>query len=147
MQFDVAERSIAVGQWQRRASWIRYRSPEADPRLPAISALVGIRQDVNLLIEVDSAPDAVWMEAWVGEPYESDGLAVVAEHENLVGVARIPLCPCGDHACGNSGVQLACHLPAEALPVMVELLEGLPDTNVVPVRGQIWTGHPPYAGF
>lgn len=147
VEFDPSDRSITVGPWRRRATWIRAHSPEDDPRSPRFSALVGVRRGVNLLVEVDSDRGVLWLEAWSGEPYESDGLAVVSKQDHLAGVARIPICGCGDRGCGNAGVQLAFHAAPKVLPVIAQLLEDLPDLAVVPKRGHTWTGSPPYTGL
>lgn len=66
------------------------------------------------------------MALWAGEPDASAGLAVVRRGEDLVGIASIPLCACGELGCGNAGLQLATSVSAADLPRLVELLASLP---------------------
>jgi hypothetical protein len=81
---------------------------------------------------------------------ESDGLAVTTEGDTLIGVARIPLCGCGDRGCGNVGIQLATTLVADDLPVLVETLRATPDVPAIPRsprkvhtwRGEFAGGYP-----
>lgn len=117
---------------------VRVFAPTGHP--PNRVALLGIRRSLNLLVESDDDKAHINVEAWEGEPGDSDGIAVVLADDMLVGTARIPLCGCGDRGCGNAGVQLAAALPAQALPGLVDLLRALPALAVNPKPGGTWTG-------
>jgi hypothetical protein len=136
--FDAERRRLTVGAWSARATWVRSSlCPGADGDW---SAFLGLRRGVNLLVNADQDAQAVWVELWAGEPEESDGLAVTTDGDTLVGVARIPLCGCGERSCGNTGLQLATTLAADDLPALVETLRATPDMSANPRRGETWWG-------
>jgi len=104
------------------------------------SALIGVRRNVHLLVEGDNRSEEVWIELWSREPERSDGLAVTVGDDDLLGIAPIPLCGCGDRGCGNVGLQLTALIAAENLAHLVELLRGLPDVAGPPKKGSTWDG-------
>lgn len=85
-------------------------------------------------IALSSAP------ALAGEPDASNGLAVMCDEASLRGVARIPLCGCGERGCGNAGVQLVTDLDVTALPALIDAVS--PSARCVrnPHRGSTWDG-------
>ncbi len=134
--FDYERKRITVDQWSARTTWLR--SSSGDEGMP--SALLGLRRNVHLFVQAEDEPESVWVELWAGEPEESDGLAVVVDGEGLQGLARIPLCGCGNRGCSNVGVQLAALILAANLPVLVDLLRALPDLAGPPRKGSTWNG-------
>jgi hypothetical protein len=143
--FDAERRRLTVGAWSARATWVR-----SSPRTGADgewSAVLGVRSGVNVLVNADQAAQAVWVELWAGEPEESDGLAVTTDGDTLIGVARIPLCGCGDRGCGNVGIQLATTLAADDLPALVETLRATPDVSAIPrIPRKVHTWRGEFAG-
>ena len=105
-------------------------------------AVLAVRKGVNLLIDItDDDRARIHIQAWTGQPDDSDGLSVVTDAEGTpTGIARIPLCSCGDRGCGNAGVQLSYPIPASALAGLVDLLNSLPDLAVIPHRDRAWLG-------
>lgn len=134
--FDSERKRITVDRWSARTTWLRCSRSGTG----MASALLGLRPNVQLLVQADEKPESVWVELWEGEPEESDGLAVVLEGEDLRGLARIPLCGCGDRGCGNVGVQPAALNPAANLPALVDLLRALPHVPGPPRKGSTWNG-------
>ncbi|MFN2607083.1 MAG: hypothetical protein ABR511_04175 [Acidimicrobiales bacterium] len=134
--FDSERKRITVDQWSARTTWLR----SSRGGTGRASAFLGLRRNVHLLVQAGDEPESVWVELWSGEPEESDGLAVVVESEGLQGLARIPLCGCGNRGCGNVGVQLAALIPAANLPVIVDLLRALPEVAGPPRKGSTWNG-------
>ena len=128
---------MTVGPWSVRAAWVRGASDSSDV---GWSALVELRQGVNLLVKGVEGDVEVAVELWAGDPEASDGLAVTRVGQSLVGVARIPLCTCGERGCGNAGRQLATVQEAESLPRLVDILRELPDSHESPSRGSTWDG-------
>ena len=117
--------------------WIR---PSGPPK-PTLSASIRVRRHVHLVLTVNEhCAESVWVALWSGEPESSDGLAVVQRGDDLVGVAHIPLCTCGDRNCGHAELQLATELAADDLPALVDLLQALPDISEPPTRGATWHG-------
>jgi hypothetical protein len=137
--FDVQRRRVTVGPWSERARAI---TPPRDVGAPW-TVVLELRRHVNLKIEADNGAERLRAELWSGQPAGSDGLAIVMKHDNPAGVARIPLCTCGERDCGNAGVQLDVSIPADELPRLVDLVRGLPDTSITPERGQTWDGDLP----
>jgi len=89
-------------------------------------ALIGVRRDLKLLVSGTNLGREVEVQAWAGEPEESDGVAVIDAGDGGPGVARVPLCGCGDRGCGNCGVQFDRWLAADELPALVRLLREYP---------------------
>lgn len=79
-------------------------------------ALIGVRRDLKLLVSGTNLGREVEVEAWAGEPEESDGVAVIDAGDGVSRVARVPLCGCGDRGCGNAGVQFGKWLAGGELP-------------------------------
>src|SRR5580692_9202748 len=91
--------STLVGPgWELRAEWVTGAGQQW-------RALLGIRRGLKLLVTVDSA-DGLLVEAWAGEPEESDGVAVIEARDDTLRLASVPLCGCGVRGCGNTGIQL-----------------------------------------
>jgi hypothetical protein len=70
-------------------------------------AIVGVRRGLTLLVTWSHRSQELDVEAWAGEPEESDGIAVIDMADGDIRLARIPLCSCGDRGCGNAGIQLS----------------------------------------
>ncbi len=124
VRFDIDQSRVFVGPWTAKATWLEATQSSAPwSGFGSCSALVGIRRNAQLLVVGDDGA----AELWAGEPDASDGLAIVVEGGALRGVARIPLCGCGERGCGNAGLQLATEIPAQDLPALVNILRQLPD--------------------
>ena len=102
-------------------------------------ALVGVRRGLKLLVTWSEQGQELDVEAWAGEPEETDGVAVI-DIGGDIRLARVPLCSCGDRGCGNAGIQLAKWLPGNELPALVELLRGLPWTETTPTSSNVLQG-------
>jgi hypothetical protein len=100
-------------------------------------ALIGVRRDLKLLVSGTNLGREVEVQAWAGEPGESDGVAVIDQGDGLPKVARVPLCGCGDRGCGNAGVQFDQWLAAGELPALVQSLRELPWSAIVPTRANV----------
>ncbi len=138
VSFDEVGRKVRVGEWSLHSTWI-HRSFDDDN--PVITALLGVRRGVNLLVKGRQGDANIDVEAWVGEPGDSDGLAVVTDEDGtLLGTAAIPLhSGCGDRGCSNNGVQLCATVPAGELPSLVEKLRQLPDAGeLLPTWPRTW---------
>jgi hypothetical protein len=119
---DESRSRISVGRWSARPLWIR-RSQASGP----LSALLRIRPGVHLLITLGEAGAASpHVELWAREPDRSDGLMLVHRGADPVGIARIPICGCGDRGCAHGGRHFATTVPAADLPHLVELFASLP---------------------
>lgn len=103
-------------------------------------ALIGIRCGLKLLVSPGDEAGEFHVEAWTGEPEETDGVAVIDTADGGAGLARISLCSCGDRGCGNAGIQLAKWLPGDELPALVELLRALPWTDTTPTISNVLRG-------
>jgi hypothetical protein len=104
------------------------------------SAVVGIRRGLKLLLTRNASAVEVDVEAWAGEPGDSDGVAVIDAGDGDLRLARVPLCACGDRGCGNAGVQFGKPLAPGDLPALVGLLRELPWASVVPARSSVLRG-------
>jgi hypothetical protein len=104
-------------------------------------ALIGIRRRLKLLVTKTDETEQLQVEAWTAEPGQSDGVAVVEAGNDLLQVAPVPLCNCGDRRCGNLGVQLDKYLPGGELPALVDLLRELPWAAIVPTRLNVLRGN------
>lgn len=102
--------------------------------------MLELRRHVNLKVEADDGAGWVRAALWRGRPGDSDGLAIIVEDDRPAGVARIPLCGCGERACGNFRRQLDVSLPAADLPQLVDLVRGLPASSVTPEVDRTWDG-------
>jgi len=103
-------------------------------------ALVGVRRKLNLLVTADNPESGLWVEAWVGVPGDSDGVAVIGD-DDADSVAAIPLCGCGERGCGNAGLQLAKEIEPGELAALVTLLRELPWRNAAPARSDVMRGN------
>ena len=103
-------------------------------------ALIGIGCGFKLLVSSVGEAGGIDVEAWAGEPEETDGVAVIDTADGGVWLARIPLCSCGERSCGNAGIQLAKCLPGNELPALVELLRALPWTDTIPTISNVLRG-------
>lgn len=103
-------------------------------------ALIGVRRGLKLLVTSDGRAQEVAVEAWAGEPEETDGVAVIDTGDGDIRLARVPLCSCGERGCGNAGVQLAKWLPGRDLPLLLELLRALPWSETIPARSNVLHG-------
>jgi hypothetical protein len=95
-----------------------------------------------MVVRTGPTTDRVHIALWAGAPEQSDGLAVSTVDGAPTAIYPIPLCGCGERACGNAGLQLANDVAAEALPTLVDLLRRLPTTSERPKPGSAWTGSP-----
>ncbi len=59
-------------------------------------ALVGVRRGLKLLVSQSDQAGELDVEAWVAEPEETDGVAVIDTADGGIWLARIPLCSCGE---------------------------------------------------
>ena len=103
-------------------------------------AVVGIRRGLKLLVTWRHRSQELDVEAWAGEPEDTDGVAVIDMGDGDIRLARIPLCGCGERGCGNAGIQLSKWLPGAELPVLTELLRELPWTDTVPDYSSVLRG-------
>lgn len=136
VRFDEARGQLGVDHWWTAASWRERRRF----RRRGWSAVVAVRPGVILLVSGEAEDKRPHVQLWRGEPDLSDGLAVVVKNGSLAGIARVPLCSCGDRGCGNVGVQLSTELAAENLPALVETLQALPDLPHPARKGSTWHG-------
>jgi hypothetical protein len=128
------ERRIAGAGWSLRAERVEVLGGGA------WRALIGVRRGLELLVSGTDLDCEVEVEAWAGEPEESDGVAVIDAGDGVSRVARIPLCECGDRGCGNAGVQLRKWLAGAELPALVGLLRELPWSEITPAHSNVLRG-------
>ena len=128
------ERRIAGAGWSLRAERVEV------PGARAWRALIGVRRGLKLLVSGTDPGHEVEVEAWAGEPEESDGVAVIDAGDGVPRVARVPLCGCGDRGCGNAGVQFGKWLAGGELPTLVGLLREFPWSGIVPARSNVLRG-------
>ena len=129
-----AERRIAGEGWSLRAERVEVVGGGA------WRALIGVRRDLKLLVCGTNLGCDVEVEAWAGEPEESDGVAVIDTGDGVSQVARVPLCGCGDRGCGNAGVQFGKYLAAGELPALVGLLRKFPWSETIPAYSNVLRG-------
>jgi hypothetical protein len=103
-------------------------------------ALVGVRRGLKLLMTASNQDTEFEVEAWAGEPEETDGVAVIDAGDGDIRLARIPLCSCGDRGCGNVGIQLSKQLAGNELPALVNALRDLPWTETIPTSTNVLQG-------
>jgi hypothetical protein len=103
-------------------------------------ALVGVRRGLKLLVTWSDQDKELELEAWAGEPEETDGVAVIDLGDDDVRLARVPLCSCRDRGCGNVGIQFVKWLAGNELPALVDLLRDLPWTETIPTRTNVLQG-------
>lgn len=106
----------------------------------AWSAVIGVRRGLNLLVTGTGSDQELEVEAWAGEPGESDGVAVIGAADGSARVARVPLCGCGERGCGNAGVQFGRLVAGSGLPALVGLLREFPWSEVVPTGSNVLRG-------
>jgi hypothetical protein len=128
------ERRIAGEGWSLRAERVEVLGGGA------WRALIGVRRGLKLLVSGTDLGHEVEVEAWAGEPEESDGVAVIDAGDGVPRVARVPLCGCGDRGCGNAGVQFGKWLAGGDLPALVGLLREFPRSEIVPTRSNVLRG-------
>ncbi|HEX3925634.1 MAG TPA: hypothetical protein VHY31_25380 [Streptosporangiaceae bacterium] len=128
------ERRIAGVGWSLRAERVEVLGGGA------WRALIGVRRGLELLVSGTDLDREVEVEAWAGEPEDSDGVAVIDAGDGVSRVARIPLCGCGDRGCGHAGVQLRKRLASGELPALVGLLRELPWSEITPARSNVLRG-------
>ena len=103
-------------------------------------ALVGVRRGLKLFVTWSNQDREFEVEAWAGEPEETDGVAVIDAGDGDIRLARIPLCSCGDRGCGNVGIQLSKQLAGNELPALVNALRDLPWTETIPTSTNVLQG-------
>ncbi|MGH3069180.1 MAG: hypothetical protein ACRDMI_11420 [Streptosporangiaceae bacterium] len=103
-------------------------------------ALIGVRRGLKLLVTGTSPDQELEVEAWAGEPGESDGVAVIGAADGSARVARVPLCGCGERGCGNAGVQFGRLVAGSELPALVGLLREFPWSEVIPTGSNVLQG-------
>lgn len=128
LDIDEAQRRIGVREWSKRATWVRLLASGE------FSALLPVRQGVSVLLTGYNHAATARMELWAGEPDTTDGLAVLVQDWDLAGIARIPLCSCGERGCGNASTQFVVNVAAGELQPILEILGGLPDLPKLRVR-------------
>ena len=100
-------------------------------------ATVQIRHKVFLSLQWDDPHSSIYVELFDGDadeplsdmiPPDKHALAVLPDRRGAPrGIARVPLCSCGDRGCGNAGTQFAHAIPAESLPDVLAFVRELPD--------------------
>jgi hypothetical protein len=128
------ERRIAGEGWSLRAERVEVLGDGA------WRALIGVRRGLNLLVSGTDLGGEVEVEAWAGEPEESDGVAVIDAGDGVCWVARVPLCGCGDRGCGNAGVQFGKSLAGGELPALAGLLREFLWSEKIPTRSNVLRG-------
>jgi hypothetical protein len=128
------ERRIAGEDWSLRAERVEVLGGGA------WRALIGVRRGLKLLVSGTDLGHEVEVEAWAGEPEESDGVAVIDAGDGVPRVARVPLCGCGDRGCANAGVQFGKWLAGGELPTLVGLLREFPWSEIIPTRSNVLRG-------
>ena len=114
VRFDRQRSRLEIDGWSTRVRPLA-RLSQDDPSVDRVS--LHIRRGVNVVKGVSEGSEQVLLETWAGEPELSDGLAVVTDPEgDPIGIARIPLCSCGERGCGNAGVQLYYDIPVATIP-------------------------------
>lgn len=103
-------------------------------------ALIGVRRGLKLLVTGTGLGQEVEVEAWAGEPGDSDGVAVIEAADGIPRVARVPLCGCGDRGCGNAGVQFGGLVAGSELPALTGLLREFPWSEAVPMGSNVLRG-------
>jgi hypothetical protein len=125
------ERRIAGKGWGLRAERVEVLGTGA------WRAVIGVRRGLKLLVSGTGLDHELEVEAWTGDPEESDGVAVIDAGDGVPRMACVPLCECGDRGCGNAGVQFGKWLAGGELPVLVGLLRELPWSEIVPTRSNV----------
>lgn len=125
------ERRIAGEDWSLRADHVEVLGGGE------WRALIGVRRGLKLLVSGADLGHEVEVEAWAGEPDQSDGVAVIDGGDGDPRLVRMPLCECGDRGCGNAGVQFAKWLPGGELPSLVGLLREFPWSETIPTRSNL----------
>lgn len=128
------ERRIAGEDWSLRADRVEVLGGGE------WRALIGVRRGLKLLVSGMDLSHDVEVEAWAGEPEQSDGVAVIDAGEGDPRVARVPLCPCGERGCGNAGIQFGKWLSGGELPSLVGLLREFPWSETIPNRSNLLRG-------
>ena len=128
------ERRIAGEGWSLRAERVEVLGARA------WRALIGVRRDLKLVVSGADLGSEVEVEAWAGEPEESDGVAVIDAGDGVPRVARVPLCECGDRGCGNAGVQFGKWLAGDELPALIGLLREFPRSEIIPTPSNVLRG-------
>jgi hypothetical protein len=103
-------------------------------------AVIGVRRGLKLLVTWSDHGQELDVEAWTGEPEQTDGVAVVGMEDGDIRLTKVPLCSCGERGCGNAGIQLSKWLPGEELPALIELLRELPWTKTIPIPSNVLRG-------
>ena len=103
-------------------------------------ALIGVRRGLKLLVSGTDLGHEVEVEAWAGEPEESDGVAVIDAGAGDPRVVRVPLCECGERGCGNAGIQFGKCLFGGELPSLVALLREFPWSETIPTHANLLRG-------
>jgi hypothetical protein len=103
-------------------------------------ALLGIRAGLRLLVTATAGEPGLRVQAWAGEPGESDGVAVIEAPDGTGQLARVPLCGCGERGCGNAGIQLDKELDEGELAALAGVLRELPWGTAVPGRANVLRG-------
>ena len=103
-------------------------------------ALIGVRRGLKLLVTGTGLGQEVEVEAWAGEPGDSNGVAVIEAADGSPLVARVPLCGCGDRGCGNAGVQFGGLVAGSELPALTGLLREFPWSEAVPTGSNVLRG-------
>jgi hypothetical protein len=103
-------------------------------------ALIGVRRGLKLLVTGTGLGQEVEVEAWAGEPGDSDGVAVIQAADGSPRVARVSLCGCGERGCGNAGVQFGRLVAGSELPALAGMLREFPWSEAVPTGSNVLRG-------
>jgi hypothetical protein len=128
---DDARRRVTIGDWSRRVVWVRHEGHTG------WAASLEIARNVSLLIDVHNG--ALEVSLWAGEPKAAPGAAVLMAGDRLRGLARVPVCTCGEQGCSDASLQLHLSVAAEELPALVATLESLPLTTMT-LNDRVWDG-------
>jgi len=80
-----------------------------------------------------------WISLWLGDPSDEVGVAVVTDDSGRpIGLSEILLCTCGIRGCGNAHVQFRTQVSEDVVPLLLNLLEGLPLLSAPPKGGATW---------
>lgn len=144
---------IASSSWELHASWIHSNGKQW-------IALIKVRENLALLV-TSAHPDDVarsraqgvppnlqmgqWrgkmrVEAWIGDPEFSEGVAVLGMGSRPQSIAPIRLCSCGSRGCANSGRQLNRLIWPSQLREVVDTLRSLPWAKTEPDRDNVVRG-------
>ena len=130
MHFDETTSTIEGDGWS-------YPAKLSESDWGDLGAAVSVKRGLTVLLRSD-LPES-WISLWLGDPTDEVGVAIVKDRDGRpIGLSEIPLCTCGIRGCGNAGVQFATQVSEEVVPLVLNLIEGLPTVPTEPERGETW---------